>query len=181
LAFACLSSIPGYFGACLWPSYNTHTEINSETHHSVNTDDNNACNTGGEDPRPAKRRAAPTPTPTTCRRHTTPALHLGHPAPLVVLSTVTPEIDDVQPLADDGSLATFFDNSPHHASRTSRGPSIASEAVLVSEYQEWPFQVFLKRTKIGDDVTYNLEFKLPSISEHLHLPINPAALDIKHR
>jgi len=30
------------------------------------------------------------------------------------------------------------------------------------------------------DVTYNLEFKLPSISEHLHLPINPAALDINH-
>jgi hypothetical protein len=28
------------------------------------------------------------------------------------------------------------------------------------------------------DVTYILEFKLPPISEHLHLPINPAALDI---
>jgi hypothetical protein len=27
---------------------------------------------------------------------------------------------------------------------------------------------------------YNLEFKLPSISERLHLPINPAALDINH-
>jgi uncharacterized protein YqjF (DUF2071 family) len=26
-------------------------------------------------------------------------------------------------------------------------------------------------------MTYNLKFKLPSISEHLHLPINPAALD----
>lgn len=33
---------------------------------------------------------------------------------------------------------------------------------------------------IGDDVTYNLEFKLPSISEHFHLPINPAAMDINH-
>jgi hypothetical protein len=39
-------------------------------------------------------------------------------------------------------------------------------------------QCFLKRIKIGDDVTYNLEFKLPSISEHLHLPIDPAVLDI---
>jgi hypothetical protein len=29
-------------------------------------------------------------------------------------------------------------------------------------------------------VTYNLEFKLPSASEHFHLPINPAALDIHH-
>ena len=27
-------------------------------------------------------------------------------------------------------------------------------------------------------MTYNLEFKLPSISEHLHLPINPAVLEI---
>ena len=39
-------------------------------------------------------------------------------------------------------------------------------------------RAFLKRTRIGDDVTYNLEFKLPSISEHLHLLINPEALDI---
>jgi hypothetical protein len=29
-------------------------------------------------------------------------------------------------------------------------------------------------------VTYNLEFKLPSISEQLHLPIDPKALDINH-
>jgi hypothetical protein len=33
---------------------------------------------------------------------------------------------------------------------------------------------------IGDNVTYNLEFKLPSISEYLHLPINPGALDFNH-
>jgi len=52
--------------------------------------------------------------------------------------------------------------------------------IPVAEYQEWPFQGFLKRTMIGDDVTYNLEFKLPSISEHFHLPINPAAMDINH-
>jgi hypothetical protein len=28
------------------------------------------------------------------------------------------------------------------------------------------------------DVTYNLEFKLPSISDHFHLPIDPKALGI---
>jgi len=65
-----------------------------------------------------------------------------------------------------------------HSPRTSRSPSATVESVPYAEYQEWPFQGFLKRTKIGDDVTYNLEFKLPSISEHLHLPINPAVLDI---
>jgi hypothetical protein len=54
---------------------------------------------------------------------------------------------------------------------------MALEAVAVAEYQEWPFQGFFKRIRIGDNVTYNLEFKLPSISEHLHLPIDPRALD----
>jgi hypothetical protein len=38
----------------------------------------------------------------------------------------------------------------------------------VAEYQEWPFQGFLKRTKIGDKTIYNLEFQLPHVSEHLH-------------
>ncbi|KAH6665212.1 hypothetical protein B0J14DRAFT_456909, partial [Halenospora varia] len=68
----------------------------------------------------------------------------------------------------------------HYASRTSWSSSTTAEAIPVAEYQEWLFQGFLKRTKIVDDVTYNLEFKLPSISERLHLPINPAALDINH-
>jgi hypothetical protein len=95
----------------------------------------------------------------------------------VALSTATPEIDDAQPQVDHECLSTFVDNN-QHASRTSRSPSVASEAVPVAEYREWPFQGFLKRTRIGDDVTYNLEFKLPSISEHLHLPIDSKALDI---
>jgi hypothetical protein len=55
---------------------------------------------------------------------------------------------------------------------------MALEAVLVTEYWEWPFQGFLKRTRIGDNVMYNLEFKLPSILEHLYLLIDSKALDI---
>jgi hypothetical protein len=47
------------------------------------------------------------------------------------------------------------------------------------EYQEWPFQGFLKRTRIGDKATtYNLEFKLKCILERCNLPIDPEALDI---
>jgi hypothetical protein len=149
------------------------TEISSDTHHSANSDDNHiACDIGDEDPRPAKRRkprAAPTATPTTCRRHT-PELRLGQPGPLVALSTATPETDDAQPEADGGFSSTFIDDEQHRVSRTSRSPSAAAEAVPVAEYQEWPFQGLLKRTRIGDDVTYNLEFKLPSI--------DPKALDI---
>lgn len=158
-----------------------HTETGSETHYSVNTDNNhNTCDTEDEDPRPAKRRkprAAPTAAPTTCRRHTS-ELRLGQTRPLVVPSTARPEIDDAQSQADDGCSSTFVDKSHRHASRSSRSPSAAAEAALAAEYQEWPFQGFLKRIKIGDDVTYNLEFKLPSISEQLHLPIDPKALDI---
>jgi hypothetical protein len=91
------------------------------------------------------------------------------------LSTGTPEIDDA-PQADYEYPSTFVNNTNHHASRTSRSPSVAPEAVPVAEYQERPFQGFLKRIIVGDDVTYNLEFKLLSISEHL--PIDSKALDI---
>jgi hypothetical protein len=161
----------------------TYIEIRSETHHSVNTDDNNnTCDTGDEDPRPAKRRklrAAPAATPTICRKHP-PKLRLGQHRPLVALSTTRSKMNDAQPQANHGHLSNFVDKSYRHVSRSSRSPSAAAEAVPVAEYQEWPRQGFLKRTKIWDDTTYNLKFKLPSISEHFHLPINPAALDINH-
>jgi hypothetical protein len=160
-----------------------HTEISSETHHSVNTDNNhNTCDTDDEDPRPAKRRkprAAPAATPAICKRHT-PELRLGEPGPLVVLSATTPEIDDAQPQADNGCPSTFVDNSHHHALRTSRSPSAATETVPFAEYREWPLQGFLKCTKIGSETTYNLEFKLPLTSGHLHIPIDPKALDTNH-
>ncbi len=121
-----------------------HTEISSDTHYSVNTDDShNAYDTGDEDPRPAKRRkprAAPA---------VTPPLHLQLFSPLRSPLTPRPEIDDTQPRADDGCLSTFVDDSQQDTPRTSRSPSAAIEAVSFAEYQEWPFQGFLKRTKIG--------------------------------
>ncbi|KAL5330895.1 hypothetical protein ACEPPN_000420 [Leptodophora sp. 'Broadleaf-Isolate-01'] len=131
-----------------------------------------------EDPRPAKRRkphAAPTAAPTTCRRHTS-ELRLGQPRPLVVPSTARPEIDDAQPQADDG----YSSIRATDMLREVLGVRLRQQRrhALVAEYQEWPFQGFLKRIKIGDDVTYNLEFQLPSTSEQLHLPIDPKALDI---
>jgi len=46
----------------------------------------------------------------------------------------------------------------------------------VAEYQEWPFQDFLKRTKIGNETIYNFEFKLPYIHECLEIPIDPELL-----
>ncbi|KAF4636258.1 hypothetical protein G7Y89_g1832 [Cudoniella acicularis] len=43
-----------------------------------------------------------------------------------------------------------------------------ADAAPVAEYQEWPFQGFRKRTKIGDDITYNLQtFSVPPARQDL--------------
>ncbi|KAG4430451.1 hypothetical protein IFR05_014059 [Cadophora sp. M221] len=161
-----------------------HTDISSDTHHSANTDNNhNVSDTSDEDPRPAKRRkprSASTETPTTCGRHA-PKVHVRQAGPFVALSTATPEIDDAQLQVDHECQSTFVVNSHQHASRPSRSPSEASEATPVTEHRQWLFQGFLKCTRIGDDVTYNLEFKLPSVLEYVHIPIDPAALEVDHK
>ena len=108
----------------------------------------------------------------------TPPLHPQRSPHLGLQSAARPEIDDAQPQDGHGCSSTFVDDRQHFTLRTSRSPSVATEMVPFAEYQEWPFEGFLKRTKIGDDVTYNLEFKLSLISERLKLPITPAALDI---
>ena len=91
-----------------------YIEISSETHYSVNTDDNhNTCDISDEDPRLVKRRksrSAPVATLTTCREHT-PELYVGQPGPLVALSTTIPKIDDAQPQVDHECPSTFVDNS----------------------------------------------------------------------
>ena len=143
-----------------------HTEISSDAHHFTNAGDNhNACDTSDEDPRPAQRRK-----PRSARAVTSPFYLRRSPSPP---PTTRAEIDEAQSQDGHGCSSTFTAEQ-HCASRTSRSPSAAP----VAEYQEWPFQGFLKRIRIGDDVMYNLEFKLPSISEHLQLPIHPKALDI---
>jgi hypothetical protein len=71
---------------------------------------------------------------------------------------------------------TPVDHDHCNSSRASRSPSATVESALVAEYQEWPFQGFLKRTRIGNETTYNLEFTLPHIPDHLHLPVYSAVL-----
>lgn len=51
------------------------------------------------------------------------------------------------------------------------------ESESVGEYQEWPFQGFLKRSNIGNEITYNLQFRLQHIPEHLHLHVLSRALN----
>ena len=144
----------------------THTQISRETHLSANTDD--TCDTSDEDPRPARRR----------KLHLIPA---AVTAPLHILSpsTTSLEAGDVQLEADHKYSPILVDNEHRRSSRSSRSPSTAADAVSAAEYQEWSFQGFLKRTKIGDNITYNLEFKLPSVTEYLHLPISPETFGIR--
>ncbi|KAF2174929.1 hypothetical protein K469DRAFT_612754 [Zopfia rhizophila CBS 207.26] len=64
------------------------------------------------------------------------------------------------------------------ASQTFRSPSATRESMAAAEYQEWPFQGFLKCTTIGNEITYNVVFKLPRVSGCVSLPINTVALGI---
>ncbi len=50
------------------------------------------------------------------------------------------------------------------------------ESVPIAEYQEWLLQGFLKRTKIGHDTMYDLEYRLQYISA----PIGPKALVVSN-
>ena len=76
---------------------------------------------------------------------------------------------------------TPVDNDDHHTSPTSRSPSLTVESAPVAEYREWPFQGFLKRITIGNQTTYNLEFTLPRIPEHLDLSLHSEVLSAGSR
>jgi hypothetical protein len=135
-----------------------HTEISSEIHHSVNTNNNpNTCDTSDEDPRPTKRRKPRSP------------LHLRRSHPLVSPSTTSLEVDDAHSQTDRECSPTFIYNKHHHALRTSRSPSAAAESVLAAEYEEWPLYGFLKRTRIGSTTSFNLEFHLTDVPKRLKL------------
>jgi len=76
-------------------------------------------------------------------------------------------------------VITLVDDEHHYTPRTSRSPPVSAKSALVAQYQEWPFQGFLKRTKIGNETTYNLEFQLSHVPEHLHLPVLFEALGMQ--
>jgi hypothetical protein len=80
--------------------------------------------------------------------------------------------------SDFGGHSPAATNANHcHSLRSAQSPSLV-EPAPTAEYQEWPFQGFLKRTRIGNDTTYNLEFRLQDVPEQLHLPILSEALGI---
>ncbi|KAI9808827.1 MAG: hypothetical protein M1827_007202 [Pycnora praestabilis] len=53
-----------------------------------------------------------------------------------------------------------------------------SATIADAEYEEWPLQGFLKRTKIRHETTYNLEFNLNHTAQLLKITAPPQALGI---
>jgi len=62
---------------------------------------------------------------------------------------------------------------------TSQSPSSDGESILGADYQEWPFQGFLKRTRIGRETTYNLEFRLPDLPDSFRPSIDLESLNCR--
>lgn len=157
-------------------------EVSSDIHQSESSDcSHNTNNEDIEDDeglRPAKRRKLPLQ-PT--HKALTPPLDHNSKVRLREPHSVTPplatqlEVDDVRPQADHLHPPIFSDDDYHYPP-PSRSPFATTESIPLAEYEEWPFQGFLKRTKIGDDITFNLEFKFPPVSQRLDIPIDPELL-----
>ena len=146
----------------LW-SPDEHTEVNTDTYHSAIMTD--SCDTSDDDVRPAKRR----------RRRSGPAVTSPHRLQLSPMLTTSIEADDAQPYPDrEYSSSTVAGKKQHYDSRNFRSSSPVSEALPAADYQEWPFKGFFKRSRIGEDVTYSLEFRLPSTPDHPYLAANPS-------
>lgn len=124
--------------------------------------------------RPAKQRrtrSLPINNEQTSSRHNGAEDH-PWPRPIVSPSSTAPST------MIDSSTSNFGGHSPAPSDGNhcySRSPSLVKPATT-TEYREWPFQGFLKRTIIGNDTTYTLEFQLQHVPEHLHLPVITEAL-----
>jgi hypothetical protein len=144
------------------------SEVSGCSHNTSNEEDEE-----DEEPRPAKRR----------KRHARPTINGLAPPPgphsgsrlLRHSSSITPptrlDIDHAQAHADGDNSPSPVDVGHPRVSRLSRSPSATGNLELAAEYQEWPFQGFLKCVRIENERTYNLEFKLPCISERFDSPI----------
>ncbi|PVH67813.1 hypothetical protein DL98DRAFT_360623, partial [Cadophora sp. DSE1049] len=75
-----------------------------------------------------------------------------------------------------GHLPTSINNDHHYTPPSSRSSPDTEKSASGAEYQEWPLQGFLKRVTIGDQITYNLEFSLSHVPEHLSLSLRSEVL-----
>jgi len=122
-----------------------------------------------EDFRPAKRQKLPSVSAKEAlkpAREHNPKLDVGRPRRRTSPTFMQIEMDDRQSQTED---PRFTDNVRQDALPPSRSPSATAESVLAAEYEEWPLHGFLKRTRIGSTMLFNLEFHLIHVPEHLEL------------
>jgi len=160
--------------------------VNSGIHHSESSchghntnDDGDRDDEEDENPRPTKQRRlfpAPPDMPPT------PPLEQSSPRPCLARShNVTPsatqfEIGNAQSQTDLAHPLTSVNNDHHYTPPSSRSPSDMEESASAAEYQEWPLEGFLKRVTIGNRITYNLQFSLSHVPEHLNASLHSEVL-----
>ena len=131
-------------------------------------------NIDDEDPRPTKRRkplVVSTDVTLKPLRELSPKSRLRRPYILTPPAATELEIYDMQSQAEQGYPPTLINNAQHFTPPASQNSSAVMESVPAAEYREWPLQGFLKRTIIGNETTYSLQFNSTHIPEHLELSI----------
>ncbi len=135
-----------------------------------------------EEPRPAKRRRLRS---RAAYEFLAPPSSLNLEAASRQPRRITPpsatqlEVGNTQSRTDRRNPAASEDDTQSCILRTLRDPSAPAESISTAEYHEWACQSVLKRTRIGDTTTYNLEFQLLHIPEHPHLPVLSEALGMR--
>lgn len=136
-------------------SGNQHSESSSHGHDT--NDDDDEDDEEDENPQPAKKRRLSRVSPD---MPPTPPLETepcrGQPHSATPSSTTQLEIGDAQSQTDLAHPPTSVNNDHHCTAPSSRSPSDL-ESASAADYQEWPFQGFLKRVTIGDRMIYNVE------------------------
>ena len=99
-------------------------------------------------------------------REQNPEFDVGRPRRLTSPPFMQIEMDDRQ---SQTKHRRFTDNEPYNTLLPFWSHSATAESVLAAEYQEWPLHGFLKRTRVRNTTSFNLELHLADLPEHLEL------------
>jgi hypothetical protein len=91
------------------------------------------------------------------------------------------EIGDAQSQTNLAHPPTSINNEHHYTPLSSYIPLDTDESVSAIEYQAWPLEGFLKRVTISNQITYNLQFSLSHIPQHLNLLLHSEVLSTSSR
>ncbi|KAH6700701.1 hypothetical protein BKA61DRAFT_208150 [Leptodontidium sp. MPI-SDFR-AT-0119] len=164
--------------------------IKTGIHHSESSrhghDTNDEDNEEDEKPRPTKQRRL---FPASPDMPLTPPLEQSSPKPPCLArphnvkpsSTTQFEIGNAQSQTDLAHPPTSVNNDHHHTPPSCRSSPDKGKSASGADFHEWPLQGFLKRVTIGGQITYNLEFSLSHVPEHLNLSLHSEVLSTSSR